>query len=370
LGNTAESNGAQTARTNPAQIHPSEPAADDDDRGGKFPMKIRFRHITVKVYRKTQKYPFYRIAYRADGKRVVRNFKRLNLAKAEAGKQARQLAQGNDTAATLTKKDAQSYRFAVRKLAELRAGLDHPACVLSLEDAIIEYVAAKRLLRDTPLGEAVDGFLSTVAIVRRVNLKTAADEFLAERDGRSKAAAFALLESELFDVVVNDLKIPTVDNGLDADKVHGVAVRHYVRELSEGTPIFVFTGHGTFELAKELYEKAPRRDVWATKADIPLTRMFSKTELPQCLAAIQDTQAQLALVESVEISTGSSPLNLGAKQRRVLQLFGRLNNGAHVNVTQLSGAFGDGRFSYHCRRSKGGFIFIRRREDRANQTPC
>ena len=62
LGNTAESNSAQTARTNPAQIHPSEAAADDDDRGGKFPMEIRFRHITVKVYRKTQKYPFYRIA--------------------------------------------------------------------------------------------------------------------------------------------------------------------------------------------------------------------------------------------------------------------------------------------------------------------
>jgi hypothetical protein len=76
---------------------------------------------------------------------VVRNFKRLNLAKAEAKKRARDLAQGNDTAAALPKKDAQSYRFVLRKLAELRAGLDNPGLALSLEDAIGEYCAAKRL---------------------------------------------------------------------------------------------------------------------------------------------------------------------------------------------------------------------------------
>jgi integrase len=150
-------------------------------------MKVRFRHITVKVYRKSPKYPFYRIAYRADGKRVVRNFKRLNLAKAEAVKKARELAQGNDTAAALTKKDAQSYRFALLKLAELRTGIDHPDSALSLEDAIIEYVAAKRLLQNTRLADAVNGFLSTAATVRRVNLKTTADEFLAERDSRTKS---------------------------------------------------------------------------------------------------------------------------------------------------------------------------------------
>ena len=37
-------------------------------------MKVRFRGVVVTVYRKTARYPFYRIAYRADGGRVVRNF--------------------------------------------------------------------------------------------------------------------------------------------------------------------------------------------------------------------------------------------------------------------------------------------------------
>jgi hypothetical protein len=31
---------------------PSQLAADDDGQDGKFPMKVRFRHVTVKVHRK------------------------------------------------------------------------------------------------------------------------------------------------------------------------------------------------------------------------------------------------------------------------------------------------------------------------------
>ena len=71
LGNAAEISGASTVRTNPAQIHPSEPAADDDGQGGKFPMQVRFRPIAVKIYRKILKYPFYRIACRSSPLEVV-----------------------------------------------------------------------------------------------------------------------------------------------------------------------------------------------------------------------------------------------------------------------------------------------------------
>jgi len=56
-GKAAETNGAPATRANLAQIDLSQPAAGDDDMGGKFPMKIRFHPI----------------ACRAGGKRVVRN---------------------------------------------------------------------------------------------------------------------------------------------------------------------------------------------------------------------------------------------------------------------------------------------------------
>jgi len=55
----------------PAQDQPSQPAADGDDPGGTFPMKVYFRRVTVKVHRKTPKYPFYRIASRSSPLEVV-----------------------------------------------------------------------------------------------------------------------------------------------------------------------------------------------------------------------------------------------------------------------------------------------------------
>src|SRR4029453_17980843 len=104
------------------------------------------------------------------------------------------LASGNAVVAALSKADAQAYKFALAKLRALAADLNGqkpdlnaPHVSLPLEDAITEYCAAKRLLAATSLADAVKGFLSTVASVRRVALKPAADEFLAERDAKTKA---------------------------------------------------------------------------------------------------------------------------------------------------------------------------------------
>src|SRR6185369_11689630 len=97
----------------------------------------------------------------------------------------------------------------------------------------------------------------------------------------------------------------------------------------------IFTGYETFELAQQLYESYARCDVWASNTEIPLTRLFSKTQLPECLAAVKAAADQLAAVESVEISMGAASLTLSQKQCRVLQLFGRFNSGANIIVSQL-----------------------------------
>jgi hypothetical protein len=40
----------------------------------KFPVKVTSRKAEVKIYGKSEAYPFYRIAYKAAGKRNVRSF--------------------------------------------------------------------------------------------------------------------------------------------------------------------------------------------------------------------------------------------------------------------------------------------------------
>ena len=51
-------------RTNPAQNAPESQAPKM-----RFPKVIRYRKAEVTIYGKKKNYPFYRIAYRADGKR-------------------------------------------------------------------------------------------------------------------------------------------------------------------------------------------------------------------------------------------------------------------------------------------------------------
>ena len=46
-----------------------------------------------------------------------------------------------------------------------------------MEDAITEFVEAKRVLGSVPLSEAASGYLSTVAQVRRVKISEAVESF-------------------------------------------------------------------------------------------------------------------------------------------------------------------------------------------------
>ena len=110
-------------------------------------MPIRYRQARVKIYRKSAAYPFYRIAYRAGGKRVVRSFKTYSGARSEAKRIARQISQGKESVALLSPKDALAYRFATGKLAQLEADLNarrtdamEADITLSLEEAVLEYV--------------------------------------------------------------------------------------------------------------------------------------------------------------------------------------------------------------------------------------
>jgi integrase len=183
-----EFGGASESRTLSAQQF-----AETDGREVKFPVTVKHRHAKVKIYKKSKKYPFYRIAYRAAGGRVVRSFKTFGQARREAKRAAKQIAKGNEAAAALSVADALAYKFARTKLNELcgdlnarKVDLSASDLVLSLEDAITEYVEAKRLFGPRRLIEGIQGFMSTVAQVRRVSVRQAADEYIAERKRLTK----------------------------------------------------------------------------------------------------------------------------------------------------------------------------------------
>lgn len=157
----------------------------------------------------------------------------------------------------------------------------------------------------------------------------------------SKASAFAALERQHFDLVINDLKVPTVDDALDADISHGLAVHERVRECLSGTPILILTGHGTTDLAVSLYERSPRFDVWGSKSEVSLIRYFDKTKILNCIGVVKETAAAIAALEAIEVSTGSTAIKLRAHEQRLLRLFARSHGGVNVTVDRLSGGLSD-----------------------------
>jgi hypothetical protein len=55
----------------------------------RFPKTVRHRNAEITIYGKTKNYPFYRICYRADGRRQMKNFAKYGEALKEAKEKAK-----------------------------------------------------------------------------------------------------------------------------------------------------------------------------------------------------------------------------------------------------------------------------------------
>ena len=75
---------------------------------------------------------------------------------------------------------------------------------------------------------------------------------------RSRNAAFDLLTSDFFDLIVLDLNIPTIDDALYANPEHGHAVFARARSVAPGTPVC-----RPYRIARRRFHS---RDVTATAA--------------------------------------------------------------------------------------------------------
>jgi integrase len=150
----------------------------------KFPKVIRHRKAEAKIYGKSKRYPFYRVAhYAADGKRRIRSFATYSAALSEAERTVRDLSQGNQSAA-LTAKHASDALAALELLQGLHQSTGRR---VSLRSAVAEFVEAAGRLRGRTLGEAVDGYLNSVASVKRVDVGQAMEQFIKSRAAKTVA---------------------------------------------------------------------------------------------------------------------------------------------------------------------------------------
>lgn len=149
----------------------------------RFPVKVRHRKAEATIYGKSEAYPFYRLAYRAAGKRIVRSFATYAEAKQEADAKVRELASGSQSVALSAKEAADA--LTIRDV--LATFWRDTGRKVSALEAVTQFVHAARLLGDRPLSTAVEGYLSTIATVKRVGVQEAVREFIASREPLTKA---------------------------------------------------------------------------------------------------------------------------------------------------------------------------------------
>jgi integrase len=151
----------------------------EPEKDVKFPKRIKFRgRPLATIYRPSKCYPNYRVAWTAAGRRMMKGFPHYGDAKRHADELVKQLAKGSQVTA-LTPGQATDALGALEYLQRLYVDTGKRTSLLR---AVSEYGEAARKLAGRTLGEAVDGYLSGVAVVTRKELAHAVAEFIAGRE--------------------------------------------------------------------------------------------------------------------------------------------------------------------------------------------
>ncbi|MBM3840905.1 MAG: hypothetical protein FJ398_23715 [Verrucomicrobia bacterium] len=149
----------------------------------KFPQVIRHRKAEATIYGKSRRYPRYRLAYYVAGQRRLRTFAVFSEAKAEAERIVRELAAGSQ-AAGLTGSQSRDALAALERLDAFRQATGKRVSLLA---GISAFCEAATKLNGIALSEAVEGYLSTVASVKRKDISEAAEEFIESRRHKTEA---------------------------------------------------------------------------------------------------------------------------------------------------------------------------------------
>jgi integrase len=148
-----------------------------------FPVVVKHRRAEARIYGRSKSYRYYRLAYHAGGKRVVRSFATYSEAKSEAKAKVRELAAGSQAAA-LSRGEASAALGIREALAGYRR--DTGRTITALE-AVTGYLDAARKLAGRSLGDTVDAYLATLASVKRKDIAEAVEQFIASRQGKTEA---------------------------------------------------------------------------------------------------------------------------------------------------------------------------------------
>ena len=161
------------------------------------------------------------------------------------------------------------------------------------------------------------------------------------RVARSRDEAYGFLD-DFLDLVVLDLKIPTITNALDANPEHGNAVFNRIRDVAPGTPIFVLTGSPAESfLADLMMANQQQVDIWGEGTKSGTMLFLKKIDIDQCPQKLTRIAEAIEGLSVVELNNSGKEFTLA--EDRLIRIFARGVGGRRCEASDLGGGLSDSR---------------------------
>ncbi len=161
------------------------------------------------------------------------------------------------------------------------------------------------------------------------------------RGAASRDEAYGMLEDGFLDLVILDLKIPTVSGALDADPEHGHAVFNRIRTVAPGTPIFVLTGSPAEDFISELLSNQQQIDIWSEGRKAGTILFLKKIDIDKCSERLTPVAKAIERLSEVELDRGGLKLSLA--EDRLIRIFAKKFQGVRCVASRLGGGLSDAR---------------------------
>jgi CheY-like chemotaxis protein len=172
---------------------------------------------------------------------------------------------------------------------------------------------------------------------------------------QSRASAFDLMQRQFFDLMVLDLKIPTIDGALDADPEYGHAVFTKAQTIIPGTPIFVLTGSPAEDFIQPMLGKQQQVDIWGQGEKVGNLSFLPKFKIDQCPRLLEPIVSAINSLADVELNYRDCELTIG--DDRLVRIFAKRAGGAYCDVTVLDGGLTDAKVArLHVTDSAGAIV--------------
>lgn len=171
----------------------------------------------------------------------------------------------------------------------------------------------------------LNSLTESLASVDGLTLKTA----------ESRDSADEALDKDIFDLVICDLRIPTVDNAVDSDVSHGQVVYTRINRDFPGTIVIILSGWAKKEELEKIIPEARKEDVFGT-GEIQMLAYVNKDDDKDLINTVESLSKEFASLNDIEINQ-SLGCDLTDIEKRVVQLFASKIDGKIVEVTSLGG---------------------------------